>query len=165
MTTEPMSTEPMSTEKGLTMTVAPTTESPSAEPRRADRARARVAGQALERFGLIGLWVVMAGVFAVLEPDLMLRSSTFQTIFNSQATLLFLAMALLCTLVVGEFVDLSVPCNLGLSATLFSVLVVDHGWGRGQRPPRPSSPRSRSGASTRCSSSGSGSTPSSSPSG
>lgn len=38
-------------------------------------------------------------------------------------------MALLCTITVGEFVDLSVPAVFGTSATILPVLVVNHHWG------------------------------------
>jgi ribose transport system permease protein len=37
-------------------------------------------------------------------------------------------MALLCTICVGEFVDLSVPAVFGFAATILPVLVVFHGW-------------------------------------
>ncbi len=39
-----------------------------------------------------------------------------------------MAMALMCTIVVGEFVDLSVPAVFGFGATILPVLVVNHGW-------------------------------------
>jgi ribose transport system permease protein len=72
--------------------------------------------------------MAMIALYGVLEPDLFLTAGTFQTIFGSQLALVFLTAALLCTICVGEFVDLSVASVLGLSATLLPVLVVDHGW-------------------------------------
>ena len=39
-----------------------------------------------------------------------------------------MTMALMCTIVVGEFVDLSVPAVFGFAATILPVLVVNHGW-------------------------------------
>lgn len=80
-----------------------------------------------ERFGIIGLWGVMIGVYSIVESSNFDTSGTFQTIFGSQAAFVFLAMAFLCTVIVGEFVDLSVASVLGLCATIVPVLnVFDH---------------------------------------
>lgn len=73
------------------------------------------------RYALVGVWLVMALVFAGLRPDTFLRATSFQIVFGSQSVLLFLAVAALCTLVVGEF-DLSFASIMGLSATLVPVL-------------------------------------------
>lgn len=78
------------------------------------------------RYAIVGVWAAMAVVYAVLVPDKFLRASTFQSIFGSQQALVFLAMAALCTLVVGE-IDLSLASILGLSATIVPVLVGQHG--------------------------------------
>ena len=40
-----------------------------------------------------------------------------------------MTMALMCTISVGEFVDLSVPAVFGFAATILPVLVVNHNWG------------------------------------
>jgi len=96
----------------------------TAQPRRgASRARTFAA-----RYAVVGVWLVMIAAYGVAEPGLFLRGPTFQTIFGSQQPVVFLSMALLCTIAVGEFVDLSVPAVFGLSATLLPVLVVNHGW-------------------------------------
>jgi ribose transport system permease protein len=79
-----------------------------------------------ERFGIIALWGVMIAVYSALEPSNFDTSGTFQTIFGSQAALVFLSMAFLCTIIVGEFVDLSVAAILGLCATIIPVLSVLH---------------------------------------
>lgn len=80
-----------------------------------------------ERFGIIALWGVLIGVYSAVESSNFDTNGTFQTIFSSQAALVFLSMAFLCTIVVGEFVDLSVASILGLCATLIPVLTVfDH---------------------------------------
>lgn len=73
------------------------------------------------RYALLGVWLVMALVFAGLRPDTFLTTSSLQIILGSQSLLLFLAVAALCTLVVGEF-DLSFASIMGLSATLVPVL-------------------------------------------
>jgi ribose transport system permease protein len=79
------------------------------------------------RHALVGVWVLVAGFFAVVEPGTLLTSGTFQTIFGSQQALVFLGMAAVVTFAVGEF-DLSISAILGLAATLVPVLVVVHGW-------------------------------------
>src|SRR5947209_17206008 len=69
----------------------------------------------------------MIGVYSAVEPSTFATSRNFQDIFSSQAALVFLSMAFLCTVIVGEFVDLSVASILGLCATLIPVLTVfDH---------------------------------------
>jgi len=80
------------------------------------------------RFAILGVWAAMIAVYAGTEPDLFPHTGTFQTIFGSQYALVFMTMALMCTIVVGEFVDLSVPAVFGFGATILPVLVVNHGW-------------------------------------
>jgi ribose transport system permease protein len=80
-----------------------------------------------ERYAVVALWGVMIAVYSAVEPSTFDTSGTFQTIFGSQAALVFLSMAFLTTVIVGEFVDLSVASVLGLSATIVPVLtVLDH---------------------------------------
>ncbi|HET6392287.1 MAG TPA: ABC transporter permease, partial [Blastococcus sp.] len=107
---------------------APATTAPAPPEPAAPTARRAPAGLFAARFAVIGVWLALIAVYGVLEPDTFLTTGTFQTIFGSQLALVFLTAALLCTIVVGEFVDLSVASVLGLSATLLPVLVVDHGW-------------------------------------
>lgn len=92
----------------------------------AGRGTWQVARRALERYALVGVWGVMVGVYSLLEPAIFDTGGTFQTIFGSQAALVFLALAFLCTVIVGEFVDLSVAAIMGLCATLVPVLSVLH---------------------------------------
>ncbi|ROO87192.1 ribose transport system permease protein [Actinocorallia herbida] len=80
------------------------------------------------RFAVIGVWFALCILYGLLKPELFLTVPTFQTIFGSQQPLVFLTMALLCTIIVGEFVDLSVAPLLGLAATIVPVLTVLHGW-------------------------------------
>ena len=72
---------------------------------------------------MIALWGVMIAVYSAVESSTFDTRGTFQTVFSSQTALVFLSMAFLCTVIVGEFVDLSVASILGLSATIVSVLV------------------------------------------
>ncbi len=87
-------------------------------------------GQFSSRYAVIGVWIALAGLYAALVPDSFLSSGTVRTIFGSQQNqaLIFLTAALLCTIIVGEFVDMSVASNFGLSAVLVSVLAVNEGW-------------------------------------
>jgi ribose transport system permease protein len=84
--------------------------------------------QTAHRFALLVVWGLLILVYSLAEPKDFLRVGTFQTIFNSQGTLVFLVLALLCTITVGEFVDLSIASNLGLAAIIVPVLAVNHGW-------------------------------------
>jgi ribose transport system permease protein len=90
------------------------------------------AGTLAREFGtrtaIIWIWVLMTVVYSVAEPATFFRTGTFQTIFDSQQTLVFLTLGLLCTMCVGEYVDLSICSVLGLSATMIPVLVVNEGW-------------------------------------
>lgn len=81
------------------------------------------------RSAVLVVWGLLIVVYGLATPDLFLTQGTFQTIFGSQQALVFLSVAVLCTLCVGEFVDLSVASVFGLSATVVSVLNVNHGWG------------------------------------
>lgn len=78
------------------------------------------------RYALVGVWVVMAAIYGILLPDVFPQVSTAQAIFGSQSALLFLAVASLCTFVVGEF-DLSFASVMGLAATTVAVLAGLHG--------------------------------------
>jgi ribose transport system permease protein len=82
---------------------------------------------AAERYGILGVWLLMAVAFALAAPGLFLTVGTAQAIFAGQQPLVFLAAGLVTVLAVGEF-DLSVAAILGLSATLVPVLVVKDHW-------------------------------------
>jgi ribose transport system permease protein len=79
-----------------------------------------------ERYAIVVVWGLMVLLYTALEPSRFATSGTFKTIFSSQAALVFLSMAFLCTVIVGEFVDLSVAGILGLCATVVPVLSVMH---------------------------------------
>jgi ribose transport system permease protein len=80
------------------------------------------------RYGIIAVWAALIVFYSLTEPSLFPHTTTFQAIFNSQQPLVFMTMALLCTIIVGEFVDLSVPAVFVFGATILPVLVVNHGW-------------------------------------
>jgi ribose transport system permease protein len=89
---------------------------------------ADVLRKGAERYAVVAVWGLMILFYSVIEPAQFATSGTFKTIFGSQAALVFLSMAFLCTVIVGEFVDLSVAAILGFCATLVPVLTVMHGW-------------------------------------
>lgn len=108
------------------------TIAPPPETRPAARPGARLAplfDHAASRYSLFGVWAIMIGIFWAVNPGVFMTSASWQSIFNSQYSLLFMAMALLCTIIVGEFVDLSVPYVFGFAATILGVLVANHHWG------------------------------------
>ncbi|UDY23449.1 ABC transporter permease [Nocardioides sp. Kera G14] len=82
----------------------------------------------LSRFAVIGVWIALAVLFSALRPDTFMTSGSFKVIFGSQSALVFLTASLLCTIVVGEFVDMSGASNFGLSAVFVAVMNVNHGW-------------------------------------
>lgn len=90
------------------------------------RTRERRGTAFLSRYALIGVWAVLAVVYATLMPTTFMTSSTLQAVFGSQSALLLLALSALCTFVAGEF-DLSFASVMGLSATLVPVLTSLHG--------------------------------------
>lgn len=85
------------------------------------------------RFAVVGVWMGLAVLFAALRPDTFLTSGSLKVIFGSQnqSALVFLTAALLCTIVVGEFVDMSIASNFGLAAIMLTILHVNHGWSVG----------------------------------
>lgn len=90
--------------------------------------RSRLLTEFGHRSAIIWLWIALIVVFSLVEPSQFFHLSIFQAIFNSQQALVFLTLGLLCTISLGEYVDLSVCSVLGLSATMVPVLVVTHGW-------------------------------------
>jgi ribose transport system permease protein len=81
------------------------------------------------RFSILLVWAALIIVYSLTETQNFARTGTYQTIFGSQEGLVFMTMALMCTIVVGELVDLLVPAVFGFAATIMPVLNVTHGWG------------------------------------
>jgi len=77
------------------------------------------------RFSVIGVWLLMVVIFAIITPERFLTPGVPRVILSGQLEIVFLAAALLCTIVVGEFVDMSVAANYGLAGTLTAVLAVN----------------------------------------
>ncbi|KQP02045.1 ABC transporter permease [Leifsonia sp. Leaf264] len=111
----------------MTDTKTVTTETVSVAAARAAQPRSRF-GWASSRFAVIAVWVLLIGIFMVLRPQNMFHAGTWASIFGGQSDLVFLAAGLLCTIIVGEFVDMSVASNFGLASILVVVLTVNNGW-------------------------------------
>jgi ribose transport system permease protein len=106
----------------------PSAETPAATAAATTRTLPFAGKELAPRLAILVVWAAMIGVYWGTEPVLFPHVGTFQTIFGSQQPLVFMSMALMCTIVVGEFVDLSVPAVFGFGATILPVLVVNHGW-------------------------------------
>ncbi|WP_329173139.1 ABC transporter permease [Streptomyces sp. NBC_01477] len=121
----------MPTAAGPTTTVTPP-PAPASAPAAAGKHRSGGVWFA-SRFAVIGVWIALAVLFSALRPDTFMTSGSLKVIFGSQnqAALVFLTAALLCTIVVGEFVDMSVASNFGLAAIMLTTLHVNHGWSVG----------------------------------
>ena len=79
--------------------------------------------QIFSTYGLIVVWVVLIGVFGVLNGEVFLTTLTAQTIGSTKAVVALLALAALVPLVVGQF-DLSVTAQFGLAQALGAGLIV-----------------------------------------
>lgn len=88
--------------------------------------RAR-AGHALNRFGLVGVFLAVVVAFSLARPDTYATLENAQTISETQAVIALLALAAMLPLVVGQF-DVSVGFQLGLSQALCAGLMIKSGW-------------------------------------
>ena len=69
----------------------------------------------------------MIALFGVLVPGQVSGPDALKAVLGQQTPLVFLGLALVCTMAVGEF-DLSFASIFGLAATTVPALVVLHGW-------------------------------------
>ncbi len=98
------------------------------QPRTArSRTAGATTGEFIQKYALIGVWILVVVVFSVLKPDTYFTSGNFQTIFGSQAVLLILALGLIVPLTTGDF-DLSIASVLTLCSMVLALLMVDKGW-------------------------------------
>ena len=74
-----------------------------------------------QRYLLVGLWLAMVLVFILLSPSKFLSLPVVLSIFSSADVYVFLGLAIMLTMFVGE-IDLSVPFAFGLSATIVPTL-------------------------------------------
>jgi ribose transport system permease protein len=81
----------------------------------------------IERFALVGAWLLLIALFGILMPDVFFSWRNFSTMFGSQAVLVVLTLALVVPLTSGDF-DLSGASILTMSSMLIAVLNVKQGW-------------------------------------
>ena len=89
------------------------------------------AADALARYGLVVVTLLVVALFSVLLPSTYFTTLNFEVIATNQAPTLLLSIAILLPLISGEF-DLSVAANFGLCELLVAGLIVNQGlpWGR-----------------------------------
>lgn len=87
-------------------------------PRFARRSVRHAGGvQAAQKYGMIGVLVLLIIVFTLLRPQTFPTLANAQSILNNQAVLIVIAMAAMMGLIVGAF-DLSIAATLSLSSAL-----------------------------------------------
>src|SRR5487761_170338 len=96
---------------------AEVTEPPGSQP----GARLILSRVFAERWILLWVWLLLIVVFTALSPAAFFTFGNVQTILGSQSTLVFVSLAVLFPLLVGEF-DLSIGANLGLVTSMVAVL-------------------------------------------
>jgi ribose transport system permease protein len=83
-----------------------------------------------KRFGVVGAWMVLIVVFALLKPHVFFTKANFQTMFDSQAILLLLALGFIISLISGDF-DLSLAGVFTIDLVLIGQLNIVHHVGFG----------------------------------
>ena len=88
------------------------------------------AADALARYGLVVVTILVIGLFSALLPRTYFTTINFEVIATNQAPTLLLSLAILLPLIAGEF-DLSVAANFGFCELLVAGLMVKQGlpWG------------------------------------
>jgi ribose transport system permease protein len=86
-----------------------------------NQATGRSRADFVQRWALLGVWLVLIVVFGAIEPDTFLTMQNLQSLLGSQAILLLLTLGLMIPLTTGDF-DLSIGGVLSLSAMVIAVL-------------------------------------------
>jgi ribose transport system permease protein len=81
------------------------------------RRRAELRGELAQRYGMLGILLLMVLVFSALRPDTFATVENLQSIINNQAVLILIALAAMVPLIVGGF-DLSISASLSLASVL-----------------------------------------------
>ncbi len=81
----------------------------------------------LERYAIIGIWVLLIALFAFIDSGIYDSSrffswTNFSTIFGTQGVLIVLTLGLLLPLTAGDF-DLSIAANMTLSSLVVAILI------------------------------------------
>jgi ribose transport system permease protein len=80
----------------------------------------------LQRYAILIVFVVMFIAFSLAVPSTFLSIGNLSNILGGQAVLFILVMAVMLPTIMGDFVDLSLGSQLGLSAMVVAVLNVQH---------------------------------------
>ena len=83
--------------------------------------------QAVERYGLIVVWMILIAIFGALRPDTFLTWQNISTVLGSQAILVIVTLGVIVSLTANDF-DLSIANTLSLSSLTVAILNVNHGW-------------------------------------
>lgn len=101
---------------------------PDGGAQRKRRTASRRKGLAfVQRYGVIGVWALIIAVFGALKPSEFLTTSNFETMFDSQGTLLLLALGFIIPLIAGEL-DLSLAGSFTIEVVLIGRLLIVHHW-------------------------------------
>jgi ribose transport system permease protein len=87
----------------------------------------RLGRELLQRYSLVLIWIAMVLLLVILVPSNIGLDSAFRAVLGQQTPLIFLGLAVVLTMAVGEF-DLSFAAIYGISAVAVPVLVVLYGW-------------------------------------
>jgi len=93
----------------------------STQPDTAAKSSGFKIGRFIERFALVGVWLIIIAAFGILLPGIFLSWTNFSILFATQAPGAVLALALIIPLTAGDY-DLSVGATLTMSAVTIGVL-------------------------------------------
>jgi ribose transport system permease protein len=82
---------------------------------------------AANKYGVVVVWALLIVVFGAIKPDQFLTLSNFQTMFDSQAVLLLLSLALIVSMTSGDF-DFSLAGVLSIDVVLIGQTNIVHHW-------------------------------------
>ena len=114
---------------GLPVAEAEAATEPAA-PAPTHRAPRRGARSLIGRYAVVLVLVALVIGFSIGQPDTFATSANFQTIANTQAVLVIIALGLTVALAAGEF-DLSVGAVLGFSGAVLAYLTSSRDWAAG----------------------------------
>ena len=100
------------------------------QKRRQDRPAASTRKQFIERYAIIGIWLLLIVAFAAIDMAISGQSrfftwTNFSTIFGTQGVLLVLTLGLLLPLTAGDF-DLSIAATMTLASLVVAILISAH---------------------------------------
>ncbi|WP_157155202.1 MULTISPECIES: ABC transporter permease [unclassified Diaminobutyricimonas] len=87
----------------------------------------RIGSIVLQRYSLVLIWLIMIVVLVATAPGDVSAIAAMRAVLSTQTPLIFLGLAVVITMAVGEF-DLSFAGIFGISAVTVPALVVFEGW-------------------------------------